>query len=111
MELGQFSVSLAVKDMRASRAFYEALGFSEILGSEADNWLIMRNQDAVIGIFKGMFEKNLMTFNPLDVRSIQTALKAQGIPITVEADPTTTGPAHIVLHDPDGNEVLLDQHQ
>lgn len=110
MELGTFSVSLAVKDIKASRAFYEAFGFSEIAGNEAENWLILKNGDAKIGLFQGMFENNILTFNPTDVRGVQAGLKAKGIPLLTEADPTTTGPAHATLQDPDGNAILLDQH-
>lgn len=110
MDLGTFSVSLAVKDIKASRAFYETLGFGVIAGDEAQNWLILKNGDAKIGLFQGMFPQNTLTFNPTDVRSIQATLKAQGVPLAVEADATTQGPAHIMLMDPDGNPVLLDQH-
>lgn len=122
MELGNFSVSLAVKDIKASRAFYETLGFAVIGGDEAQNFLILKSPTAVIGLFQGMFEKNTLTFNPgwdaqgntlddfTDVRDIQKALKASGIALIEEADETTTGPAHITLLDPDGNPVLIDQH-
>ena len=109
MNLGKFSISLAVKDIQASRTFYEALGFTVLDGNVDENWLILHSGDAVIGLFQGMFEQNIITFNPPDVRSIQAALKAQGITLTQEADPDTTGPAHITLLDPDGNPVLLDQ--
>ena len=122
MELGAFSVSLAVKDLQASRAFYEKLGFSAMGGDAAQGWLILKNGSTVIGLFQGMFEKNTLTFNPgwdqaaqplasfTDVREIQTSLDAEGVDITTRADPDTTGPAHIILSDPDGNVVMLDQH-
>jgi lactoylglutathione lyase len=110
MELGTFSLSLAVKDIKASRAFYEKLGFQAFAGDEAQNWLILRNGDAKIGLFQGMFDKNIITFNPLDVRTVQKTLKAHGIAFALEADEATTGPAHAALLDPDGNQVLLDQH-
>ncbi|MBZ0293524.1 MAG: VOC family protein [Anaerolineae bacterium] len=109
MELGTFSVSLAVKDLAASRAFYETLGFKAIHGKAEDNWLILQNGEAKIGLFQGMFEENILTFNPKDVRSIQKTLKSQGIKLEKEADETTEGPAHLVLHDPDGNMILIDQ--
>ena len=111
MNLGTFSVSLTVKDLQASRTFYEALGFSQIAGNAEENWLIMQNGDANIGLFQGMFDRNILTFNPTDVRGIQAALKEKGIELTLEADPNTTGPAHATLVDPDGNPVLIDQHQ
>lgn len=122
MELGGFSVSLAVKDLSASRAFYETLGFSAAGGNEEHNYLIMRNGTTNIGLFQGMFEKNILTFNPgwnnhaealdtfQDVRDIQAKLKEAGIPLLLEADPNSDGPAHIVMQDPDGNQVMLDQH-
>ena len=123
MELGAFSVSLAVKDIAASKSFYEILGF-EVAGGDAEqNWLIMRNGDHVIGLFQGMFEDNLMTFNPgwdqqtnnvdtfTDVRDIQRTLKEQGIALAMEADESTSGPASIMLADPDGNQILIDQHR
>ncbi|HMP42124.1 MAG TPA: VOC family protein [Roseiflexaceae bacterium] len=122
MELGAFSISLAVKDLAASRAFYEKLGFSVFGGDAAQNWLMMRNGDYVIGLFHGMFEANLLTFNPgwdsnankltefTDVREIQRRLKAQGVVFESEADESTTGPAHFVVVDPDGNTILVDQH-
>ena len=122
MELGAFSVSLAVKDLQASRAFYEKLGFSAMGGDAAQGWLILKNGSTVIGLFQGMFEKNILTFNPgwdqaaqplasfTDVRQIQASLDAEGVDITTRADPHTTGPAHIILSDPDGNVVMLDQH-
>ena len=122
MELGAFSVSLAVKDLQASRAFYEKLGFSAMGGDAAQGWLILKNGSTVIGLFQGMFEKNILTFNPgwdqaaqplasfTDVREIQASLDAEGVDITTRADPDTTGPAHIILSDPDGNVVMVDQH-
>ena len=122
MQLGAFSVSLAVKDLAASRAFYEKLGFKEFGGNPAQNWLILKNGDHIIGLFQGMFEKNMLTFNPgwdqnakaldgfTDVREIQRQLKAQGVDLDSEADESTTGPASIILTDPDGNPVLIDQH-
>jgi catechol 2,3-dioxygenase-like lactoylglutathione lyase family enzyme len=109
MNLGAFSVSLAVKDIKASRAFYEKLGFTVFDGDEAQNWLMLRSGDTKIGLFQGMFEQNILTFNPSDVRAIQRSLKAQGVTLTLEADETTTGPAHITLVDPDGNAILIDQ--
>lgn len=123
MNLGSFSVSLAVKDLGASRAFYESLGFEQFGGDPEQNWLIMKNGDHVIGLFQGMFEKNMLTFNPgwdqsareaetfTDVREIQRALKAKGILLDSEADETTTGPGSIMLSDPDGNPILIDQHR
>ncbi|HSJ07413.1 MAG TPA: VOC family protein [Longimicrobiales bacterium] len=122
MDLGAFSVSLAVKDLEVSRAFYEKLGFTEFAGDASSNWLILKNGDAVIGLFQGMFEKNILTFNPgwdgnarplasfTDVRDLQRRLKEQGITPDMEADEGTTGPASIVVTDPDGNPVLIDQH-
>ena len=123
MDLGAFSVSLSVKDIEASRAFYEKLGFEPIGGNADDHWLILRNGDHVIGLFQGMFEHNILTFNPgwdqqcnetesfTDVREIQRKLKAQGVVLNEEADESSTGPAHITLVDPDGNPVLVDQHR
>ncbi len=110
MELGTFSVSLAVKDIKASRAFYEALGFEAFLGAEEQKWLILRNGTTNIGLFQGMFPNNILTFNPTDMRTIQKALKAKGLTFSLEADETTTGPAHAMLVDPDGNSILIDQH-
>ncbi|MFN8373347.1 MAG: VOC family protein [Anaerolineae bacterium] len=110
MELGTFSVSLAVKDIKASRAFYEKLGFKVFVGDEAKNWLIMQQGTTNIGLFQGLFDKNILTFNPTDVRSIQKDLKAQGISFVLEADESTQGPAHAMLADPDGNSILIDQH-
>ena len=122
MELGAFSISLAVKDLAASKAFYEKLGFQDFHGDMAQNWLIMKNGDHVIGLFQGMFEKNILTFNPgwdqnaqamdtfTDVREIQRRLKEQGVVLVSEADESTSGPASIILEDPDGNPILFDQH-
>lgn len=122
MKLGAFSVSLAVKDIAASRAFYEQLGFEVVHGDQAQNWLILRNGTTNIGLFQGMFEKNTLTFNPGwdqsaerlpdfdDVRDIQKQLKAADVPLVSEADEDSTGPASFVLMDPDGNPVLVDQH-
>jgi catechol 2,3-dioxygenase-like lactoylglutathione lyase family enzyme len=110
MKLGNFSVSLNVKDLKASRTFYEKLGFTKLGGEESQNWLIMKNESAIIGLFQGMFDHNILTFNPLDVRSAQKALKGQGVAFDLEAEETGEGPAHAVLKDPDGNAILLDQH-
>lgn len=110
LALGAFSISLAVKDIAASRAFYEKLGFEVFDGDQTKNWLMLRNGDTKIGLFQGMFEDNILTFNPSDVRAIQRDLKAKGITPTVAADEATTGPAHMVLTDPDGNGILIDQH-
>lgn len=123
MELGAFSVSLSVKDITASRAFYEALGFTALGGTVDENWVILTNGSAVIGLFQGMFEGNILTFNPgwdqaasevdpfTDVRQIQQHLRAADIALTVKVDEATTGPAHIVLTDPDGNTIMVDQHR
>ena len=122
MELGNFSVSLAVKDLEASRQFYEKLGFQVFFGKAEQNWLIMKNGDHVIGLFQGMFEKNILSFNPgwdanaqkkepfTDVRELQRRLKAEGVAMITEADETTTGPASFMIADPDGNTILVDQH-
>src|SRR5258708_1357872 len=122
MELGAFSVSLTVKDLEASRSFYEKFGFKVFAGNAAQNWLIMKNGAHVIGLFQGMFEKNILTFNPgwdsnaqqleryTDVRDLQRELKARGVPLKKEADESTTGPASFVVVDPDGNSILVDQH-
>jgi catechol 2,3-dioxygenase-like lactoylglutathione lyase family enzyme len=123
MNLGAFSISLAVRDIRASRDFYAKLGFEEAGGDIEQNWLILRNGDHVIGLFQGMFEKNTLTFNPgwdqqcrdlesfTDVREIQRALRDAGVELAVEADETGTGPASFAVIDPDGNPVLIDQHR
>jgi len=122
MQLGAFSVSLAVKDLAASRAFYEKLGFQAFGGDASQNWLILRNGDHVIGLFQGMFDRNTLTFNPgwdqnaspvqdfTDVRELQRRLKEQGVELVAEADETTTGPAYLMAIDPDGNPILIDQH-
>ena len=122
MKLGNFSISLAVKDIKKSKAFYEKLGFKEVGGKIEQNWLILQNERSTIGLFQGMFPSNIMTFNPgwnhkketlkdfMDVRKIQEQLEKSGIKITTRADPTTTGPASLVLVDPDGNSILIDQH-
>ncbi len=123
MNLGNFSISLAVKDLAASRAFYEKLGFSAMGGHPAQGWLIMKGPTAVIGLFQGMFDHNIMTFNPgwdanaqnlpdfTDVREIQRQLKSAGLTLSTEADEATSGPAHLILSDPDGNVIMLDQHR
>jgi catechol 2,3-dioxygenase-like lactoylglutathione lyase family enzyme len=122
MQLGAFSVSLAVKDLEASRRFYEKFGFEVFAGDAAQHWLILKNGDHVIGLFQGMFERNILTFNPgwdsdarkleafTDVRELQRQLKARGVQFVSEADETTVGPASFVAVDPDGNPVLVDQH-
>lgn len=123
MELGAFSISLAVKDIAASRAFYEKLGFEATGGDQSQNWLILKNGTHVIGLFQGMFDKNILTFNPgwnndaeevnpfTDVRDIQKQLNDQGIELIEQADESTSGPAHITMVDPDGNPILIDQHR
>jgi len=123
MKLGAFSISLAVKDIAASRAFYEKLGFTAFGGNQDQRWLIMKNETTLIGLFQGMFDKNMLTFNPGwdtdakelasfdDVREIQRRLKASDVTPAAEADESTTGPAHIVVVDPDGNQILIDQHR
>ena len=122
MELGAFSVSLTVKDLKASKSFYEKLGFQVFAGDATQNWLIMKNGDHIIGLFQGMFEKNMLTFNPgwdqnanmldsfTDIRYLQRELKTQGLDLESEADESTTGPASFTLIDPDGNPILIDQH-
>jgi catechol 2,3-dioxygenase-like lactoylglutathione lyase family enzyme len=122
MELGAFSVSLAVKDIKVSREFYEKFGFEVFGGDASQNWLIMKNGDHAIGLFQGMFEKNMLTFNPgwdsnarkldafTDVRDLQRQLKAKDVELMIEADESTTGPASFVALDPDGNPILVDQH-
>jgi len=122
MKLGAFSISLAVKDLPASRAFYGKFGFTAFMGDAARNWLILKNDRHVIGLFQGMFEKNILTFNPgwdsdaakldsfTDVRDLQRELKAAGVPLLTEADEATTGPASFMAVDPDGNTILVDQH-
>ncbi len=122
MELGAFSVSLAVKDLEASRDFYEKLGFEVVGGDPSQNWQILRNGGHTIGLFQGMFDKNILTFNPgwddeaqpiddyTDVRELQRRLKAAGVTLAVEADESGAGPASFVILDPDGNPILVDQH-
>jgi len=122
MELGAFSVSLAVKDIAESRAFYEKLGFTVFAGEQSQNWLIMKNGLAAIGLFQGMFEKNILTFNPgwdssaarlpefTDIRDIQRHLKSRGVQLITEVDDKSEGPASLLAVDPDGNQILVDQH-
>ena len=122
MNLGAFSISLAVKDLAASRAFYEKLGFEVSGGNAEQNWLILRNGDTTVGLFQGMFEQNILTFNPgwtsraeplgefTDVREIHRLLKERGLELQSEADESSSGPASLVVVDPDGNPVLIDQH-
>lgn len=123
MNLGAFSVSLSVKDLEASRDFYSKLGFEPVGGNADEKWLILRNGAHVIGLFQGMFDRNMLTFNPgwdqqgnevasfTDVRELQKKLKESGMPLASEADESTRGPASAMLIDPDGNPVLLDQHR
>ena len=122
MDLGAFSISLAVGDIGASKEFYEKLGFEVFDGDASQNWLIMKNGDHVIGLFQGMFEKNSLTFNPgwdqnaqnldsyTDVRELQRRLKEKGVEVISEADESTSGPASFITVDPDGNPILVDQH-
>lgn len=122
MQLGAFSISLAVKNIEASRSFYEKFGFKVIGGDASQNWLILKNSDHTIGLFQGMFEKNTLTFNPgwdknaaeidayTDIRDLQRQIKAQGVELMTEADEATSGPASFVAVDPDGNPILVDQH-
>ena len=122
MDLGAFSISLAVKDLEASRTFYEKFGFKVFAGDASQNWLIMKNGDHAIGLFQGMFERNILTFNPgwdrnaqklakfTDVRELQRQLMDQGLQLQQQADESTTGPASFVAVDPDGNPILVDQH-
>jgi catechol 2,3-dioxygenase-like lactoylglutathione lyase family enzyme len=122
MELGAFSISLAVKDLEASRKFYEKFGFTVFGGDRSQNWLILKNGNHTIGLFQGMFEKNILTFNPgwdsnaqklstyTDVRDLQRKLKAQGVMLMNEADENTTGPGSFIAVDPDGNPIMVDQH-
>ena len=123
MDLGSFSVSLAVKDLATSKGFYEKLGFKPGGGDSQQNWLIMKNGDHVLGLFQGMFEGNILTFNPgwdqsgneldsfTDVRELQRALKDQGIALSDEVGESTSSPASLMLSDPDGNQILIDQHR
>lgn len=122
MKLGAFSISLTVKDIQQSKSFYEHLGFEVFGGDIAQNWLIMKNESTVIGLFQGMFEKNLLTFNPgwtqnaekldsfTDIRDLQKDLKAKGVKMLTEADESSIGPTSFVIEDPDGNPILVDQH-
>lgn len=122
MKLGAFSISLSVKDIMASKEFYESLGFIVFAGDIKNNYLIMKNEDSLIGLFQGMFAENILTFNPGwdssatelesfdDVRQIQKSLKSKGIKLETEADENTNGPASLVVKDPDGNTILIDQH-
>lgn len=122
MDLGNFSVSLTVKDIQASKAFYEKLGFEQVSGELAQRWVVMKSGTTKIGLFQGMFERNMLTFNPgwnsdketlaafQDVRELQRALKERGVALQSEADERTDGPAHFTLVDPDGNPILVDQH-
>jgi len=122
MHLGNFSVSLAVKDIKASKAFYEKLGFTQVFGETGQGWAIMRSGDVKIGLFQGMFDRNILTFNPgwnqdakavgpfTDIRELQRRLKAQGVEFVQEADESTTGPASFIATDPDGSPILVDQH-
>ena len=122
MQLGAFSISLAVKNIEASKIFYENFGFEVVGGDPSQNWLILRNSGHTIGLFQGMFESNILTFNPgwnaeaqpltsfTDVRELQRQLKAKGVQLVSEADEETTGPASLVAVDPDGNTILVDQH-
>jgi len=122
MELGAFSISLTVKDLQASREFYEKLGFQVRGGNADENWLVLRNGNCIIGLFHGMFDKNMLTFNPgwdvdkntldrfSDVRELQRQLKAQGVTLSPEADESATGPGYFMTADPDGNPILVDQH-
>jgi lactoylglutathione lyase len=122
MDLGNFSLSLAVKDIEASRSFYEKLGFAPFMGDAAQNWLILRNGDHVIGLFQGMFDRNTLTFNPgwdgdanaldtfTDVREIQRALRSEGVEVVTEVDEAGSGPGYLMVVDPDGNPILIDQH-
>jgi catechol 2,3-dioxygenase-like lactoylglutathione lyase family enzyme len=109
MELGNFSLSLAVADLAASQAFYAQLGFEAVGGRVEEGWLMLQNGDTRIGLFQGLFEANLITWNPKDVRAIQARLQQAGIPIVASADHAGEGPAHVILADPDGNRILLDQ--
>ncbi|MAM62436.1 VOC family protein [uncultured Maritimibacter sp.] len=123
MDLGAFSVSLAVKDIRRSLAFYEKLGFTPIAGDVEEHWIVLKNRTHVIGLFEGMFEQNILTFNPgwdqkgkeadpfTDIRELQRNLKDRGIELQSEVDENSSGPASVTLTDPDGNQILIDQHR
>ena len=122
MQLGNFSVSLVVKDLQESKAFYNKLGFQPVHGDEAQGWLILQNDKCIIGLFEGMFEKNILTFNPgwnsagetleefTDIRDLQQSLKQQGVKFSAEADESSAGPASFIIEDPDGNTLMFDQH-
>ncbi len=122
MKLGKFSVSLNVKNIKNSKEFYEKLGFQVVMGKEQENWLILSNEQNTIGLFQGMFDSNILTFNPgwdsdgqpvkhfTDIRQLQKHLQQQGVQLETEADPTTQGPASFIVKDPDGNQILVDQH-
>ncbi|GLB60136.1 VOC family protein [Cytobacillus sp. NCCP-133] len=123
MKLGAFSISLSVKDINKSKEFYEKLGFQALGGDPAQNWLILKNESCVIGLFQGMFEKNILTFNPgwnqnaenldsyTDIRELQKQLKEKGLTLLTEADESSVGPASFTIEDPDGNPILFDQHR
>jgi lactoylglutathione lyase len=123
VKLGAFSVSLTVKDIHVSKSFYENLGFQVFGGDITQNWLIMKNENCIIGLFQGMFEKNILTFNPgwnenaenlasfTDIRDLQKQLKEKGMNLITEADESSQGPAHFTIEDPDGNQILVDQHR
>jgi lactoylglutathione lyase len=123
VKLGAFSVSLTVKDIHVSKSFYENLGFQVFGGDITQNWLIMKNENCIIGLFQGMFDKNILTFNPgwnenaenlesfTDIRDLQKQLKEKGIKLITEADESSQGPAHFTIEDPDGNQILVDQHR
>ncbi len=122
MQLGNFSISLSVKDLQASKSFYAALGFEQVHGDDEQGWTILKNGDCIVGLFQGMFEKNTLTFNPgwnaagetlddfTDVRELQRQLKSHGLSLASEADEDSTGPASFMIMDPDGNPILVDQH-
>ena len=122
MDLGAFSISLTVKDIKVSKDFYEKLGFTIFGGDITQNWLIMKNGNSIVGLFQSMFDKNMLTFNPgwdmdannldsyTDIRGLQRKLKEQGVEFTSKADESSTGPASFMLLDPDGNPILVDQH-
>ncbi|MBL4808123.1 MAG: VOC family protein [Rhodobacteraceae bacterium] len=122
MDLGNFSISLTVKDLTASIAFYEKLGFKNVGGDPAQGWVILQGSSCKIGLFQGMFDKNILTFNPgwdgkaqpiegfTDIRDLQKQLKADGVAFVEQADESTSGPAHFIIHDPDGNPIMVDQH-
>jgi len=123
MQLGAFSISLAVKDLAKSKAFYEKLGFSKMEGDEEQNWLVLKNGSTVIGLFQDMFEKNMLTFNPgwdqganplerfADIRQLQADLKAKNVHLESEVDEKGSGPGSFMVIDPDGNPILVDQHR